>query len=152
MNRRSFLATAASGVTVGIAGCSNVFGSGLSESDFDVGMRASAFVPAEISVTVGDTLVWGNNNDRPHTVTAYEESIPADAAFFASGGFDSESAARDGYNSDFTGAIDPGNTYEHTFEVPGSYSYFCVPHEIGGMAGTVEVREATTDQSGTTDV
>ncbi len=139
MDRRSFLASATVGVTAGIAGCMGVFGSNL--PDYDVGMKAAAFVPAEISVSVGDTLVWGNNNDRPHTVTAYEEGIPESAAFFASGGFDSEGAARDGYETDFSGAIDPGDVYEHTFEVAGTYSYFCIPHESGNMVGTVTVKE-----------
>jgi plastocyanin len=139
MDRRSFLMAAATGVTAGIAGCTSVFGSNL--PDYDVGMKASAFVPAEISVSVGDTLVWGNNNDRPHTVTAYEKGIPESATYFASGGFDSEAAARDGYKTDFSGAIDPGNVYEHTFEVPGAYSYFCIPHEKGNMVGTVTVEE-----------
>jgi plastocyanin len=139
MDRRTFLAAAASGGIAGLAGCAGVFGSNAPE--YDVGMRAAAFVPAEIGVSVGDTVVWYNNNDRPHTVTAYEGAIPDEAAFFASGGFDSEGAARDGYESDFSGAIDPGVTYEHTFEVPGSYGYFCVPHEGGGMIGTVEVAE-----------
>jgi plastocyanin len=143
MDRRSFLAAAASGVAAGIAGCTGVFGPSLSESEYDVGMRAAAFVPAAVSVTVGDTLVWGNNNDRPHTVTAYEDGIPEAATFFASGGFDSEAAARDGYETDISGTVDPGETYEHTFEVPGSYSYFCIPHETGGMVGTVEVRKET---------
>lgn len=139
MNRRSFLAAAAAGVSAGVAGCAGVFGS--DPPEFDVGMRASAFVPAEIEVSAGDTVVWYNDNDRPHTVTAYEDAIPGDAEFFASGGFDTEEAARNGYESDFSGALDPGETYEHTFEVPGSYGYFCVPHEYGGMAGTIEVVE-----------
>jgi plastocyanin len=139
MDRRSFLAAAASSVGVGLAGCSDVFGS--DPPEYDVGMRAKAFAPAEIEVTAGDALVWYNNNDRPHTVTAYEDAIPEEAAFFASGGFDSEAAAKKGYESDFSGAIDPGETYEHTFEVPGRYGYFCIPHEVGGMIGAVEVKE-----------
>ena len=74
MDRRSFLAAAASGVTLGVAGCTDVFGPSLPESAYDVGMRAAAFVPATVSIAVDDTLVWGNNNDRPHTVTAYGEA------------------------------------------------------------------------------
>ncbi|MFB6228082.1 MAG: plastocyanin/azurin family copper-binding protein [Halobacteriales archaeon] len=138
MDRRSFLATAAA-TTVGLAGCTNVFGSNL--PDFDIGMQASAFVPREISASPGETVIWGNNNDRPHTVTAYEGAIPESAEFFASGGFDSEKAARDGYNTDLSGVIDPGNVYEHTFEVVGTYNYFCIPHEKGNMIGTVTVEE-----------
>jgi plastocyanin len=145
MDRRSFLAAAASGVTLGVAGCTDVFGPSLPESAYDVGMRAAAFVPATVSIAVGDALVWGNNNDRPHTVTAYGEGIPESAAFFASGGFDSETEARDGWEENMSGGLDRGDTYEHTFEVPGTYSYFCIPHEDppGNMKGVVTVREET---------
>jgi plastocyanin len=27
----------------------------------------------------------------------------------------------------------------HTFDVPGTYQYFCIPHEMAGMTGTVVV-------------
>jgi plastocyanin len=140
MDRRSFLAAVASGTAAGLAGCAGVFGS--DPPEYDVGMRASAFLPETIEITTGDTVVWYNNNDRPHTVTAYEDAIPDAADYFASGGFGSENAARTGYETDFSGAVDPGETYERTFDIPGSYGYFCVPHEIGGMVGTVEVRAA----------
>ncbi|MFC6836159.1 plastocyanin/azurin family copper-binding protein [Halomarina ordinaria] len=136
MRRRTFLA-GATGVSVGLlAGCLG----GSSPSDFDVGMSANAFEPREFEVSVGGTVVWANNGSRSHSVTAYESGIPADAEYFASGDFDSESAARDGY-WDGEGVIDAGEQYEHTFEVPGDYEYFCVPHEGGGMVGTIVVRE-----------
>jgi plastocyanin len=126
-------------VAAGIAGCAGVFGS--DPPEYDVGMRAKAFVPVTIEVSLGDTVVWYNNNDRPHTVTAYDDAIPDGAEYWASGGFDSEEAARDGYQNAVRGVIDPGQTYEHTFNVPGTHEYFCVPHEIGGMVGTVTVSE-----------
>jgi plastocyanin len=34
----------------------------------------------------------------------------------------------------------PGNTYQHTFTVPGTYRYFCQPHESNGMVGEVVVK------------
>jgi plastocyanin len=72
-------------------------------------------------------------------VTAYESGIPDEAAYFASGGYDSEEAAREAWTN-LEGAITSGDTYEHTFEVPGTYHYFCIPHERGGMVGTVTVK------------
>jgi plastocyanin len=33
-----------------------------------------------------------------------------------------------------------GETFEVTFEVPGTYRYVCLPHEDHGMRGTVVVR------------
>jgi plastocyanin len=138
MDRRRFLAAAASGASLGLAGCSGVLGSG-STPEFDVGMRAMAFVPATIEISAGETLVWYNNNDRPHTVTAYDDEIPDEADFFATGDFDSTAAAVEGYENGLRGTVDPGESYEHTFEVPGTYRCFCVPHESGGMIGVVTV-------------
>jgi plastocyanin len=38
-----------------------------------------------------------------------------------------------------SGLISPGKDYSHTFTVPGTYKYFCIPHEAAGMVGTVVV-------------
>ncbi len=138
MDRRSFLATLAAGASAGLAGCG--LGGGSSPGPgYDVGMQASAFTPREVTVAVGETVVWRNTNSRAHTVTAYEDPLPAGAAYFASGGFAAEQAARDGFYERFDGAIASDDTYEHTFERAGEYPYFCIPHERGGMVGTVVV-------------
>lgn len=137
MNRRAFLAAVGVAVT-GVAGCT---GSGATEREGDVGMGAADFRPELLEVAVGETVLWENTGSRMHTVTAYEEAIPDDAAYFASGGYDSESAARDEWFGGFGGAVHSGETYEHTFEVPGEYTYYCIPHEAGGMVGKVVVTE-----------
>jgi len=135
MKRRTFLGTVA-GIEVGaLAGC---VGRGLSSDQYDVGMAANAYEPAEITVDVGTTVVWGNSSSRPHSVTAYESELPDGANYFASGGFESQGAAEDGYFDD-EGVVDPGETYEHTFETVGTHRYFCIPHEAAGMKGTVVV-------------
>ncbi|MFC7156763.1 plastocyanin/azurin family copper-binding protein [Halomarina halobia] len=95
------------------------------------------FEPKEIEVSAGTTVVWENVGSVGHTVTAYEDEIPEDAAYFASGDFDSEQAAEDGYPDQ--GNITEGGTYEHTFETSGTYEYYCIPHEMNGMVGTVTV-------------
>jgi plastocyanin len=137
MKRRTFLATAAGAGTAAVAGC---LGAG-STGEYDVGMSHHSFLPAETEVTVGETVVWGNNGSRGHTVTAYEDGIPEDATYFASGGFESEAAARDAWRSGGAGNVAPGDRFSHTFEVPGTYSYVCIPHEPQGMVGTVRVVE-----------
>lgn len=96
------------------------------------------FVPASVTVSVGDTVRWENVGSLGHTVTAYGGKIPDGAAYFASGGFDSEDAARNGYPD---GDVAGGESYEHTFETAGTYEYFCVPHEMSGMKGEVVVEE-----------
>ncbi|MDY6819952.1 MAG: plastocyanin/azurin family copper-binding protein [Halobacteriales archaeon] len=143
MQRRRFLGAAGGLATTALAGCAGLIGAADSSepADYDVGMTASLFRPPEIEVAVGETVVWKNTNSRIHTVTAYEDSLPEGAAYFATGGFDSESAAREGYSNGLKGGIDSGQTYSHTFEVPGTYGYFCVPHERAGMTGTVVVTE-----------
>ena len=138
VSRRRVLAALGTAAAVGVAGCAG--GGGASaQDDYDVGMTAVAFDPTEITVSVGDTVVWANTSSRGHTVTAYDSGIPDDAAFFASGGYDSTEAARDAFGSGLGGLIDSGDTWSHTFEVPGEYEYLCIPHEASGMIGTVVV-------------
>lgn len=103
------------------------------------------FDPADITISPGDTLVWRNVGAVGHSVTAYENEIPDDAAYFASGGFDSEEAARSGYPE---GDIPGGETYEHTFETEGEYGYFCIPHESAGMTGTITVEPGGAPSTG----
>ena len=33
-----------------------------------------------------------------------------------------------------------GETYDHTFTAAGTYPYFCLPHGVLGMTGTVVVK------------
>lgn len=139
ISRRRALAALGTAAAVGVAGCSG--GGGSAGDDYDVGMTAVAFDPAEITVSVGDTVVWANTSSRGHTVTAYDSGIPDDAQFFASGGYDSTQAARDAFGSELGGLIESGDTWSHTFEVAGEYEYLCIPHEASGMVGTVVVEE-----------
>lgn len=98
------------------------------------------FRPETLEIEVGMRVKWVNLGRKPHTVTAYEDRIPEEAEYFASGGFEGEQAARDGYWEEKKGIVDPGSPYTHLFEVPGEYDYFCVPHEeLGPMVGTVNV-------------
>ncbi|KOX96521.1 MULTISPECIES: plastocyanin/azurin family copper-binding protein [Halorubrum] len=141
MYRRRFLrrtgGVASAAAAVGLAGCAGVGG----EPDYDVGMLAAAYQPREVTVSVGDTVVWKNTSARAHTVTATDGGIPDDAEFFASGGFDDYDAALSAWQSDFGGRLENGDRYEHTFTVPGTYEYVCIPHREGGMFGTVVVEE-----------
>jgi plastocyanin len=133
MRRRRFLAVAGAGATTSLAGCTAL---GSNDGSYDVGMTAVAFDPVEVTVSVGESVVWRNTSSRGHTVTAYGNAIPADAEFFASGDPESEAAAREEWRDDL---IDPGESYRHRFEVPGRHEYFCIPHEQAGMVGTVVV-------------
>ena len=110
------------------------------DADHVVDMQAVAFAPEELTVSVGDTVAWKHAGGEAHNVVAYEEELPDDATYWASGGFESESAAREGWENG-EGAVQSGQSYVHTFETAGEHGYFCVPHEAAGMAGTVIVEE-----------
>lgn len=134
ISRRTFLQNV--GTATGSAAVAGCLSSGDS-SPKTVETHQTRFSPATVTITAGATLRWKNTTEIEHTVTAYEEKIPDEAVYFTSGGFDSEQAAR---NKVTEGLIAPGETYQHTFEQPGMYEYFCIPHESSGMIGTIHVK------------
>lgn len=132
MRRREALRAIGSASAIGLAGCLGAGASGPKVVDM-VGLE---FKPRRVSVAVGATVEWVNESEIGHTVTAYGDRIPAGAGYWASGGFETEAAAR----RDLAGGlITADGTYRHTFEVAGEHPYFCVPHEGSGMAGVVAV-------------
>jgi plastocyanin len=137
MRRRQALAAVGTALA-GFGGCAAA-GSRAGGDDYDVGMTAAAFRPVEVTVGAGDEVVWRNTSSRAHSVTAYEDRIPDEATYFASGGFESETAARDGWADGLSGNVNSGDEYSRRFEAPGTYEYFCIPHERAGMVGRVVV-------------
>lgn len=70
------------------------------------------YSPNVVTVKVGTTVTWVNNDDQAHTVT--------------SGSVDGYSGTPDGkFDSGF---IDPGGSWSYTFTEPGVYTYYCLPH------------------------
>jgi len=149
MQRRAFLAAGTGLATTALAGC---IGPSLGSTDYDIGMQSNAFVPEPrvegedpptFAASVGWTVVWANSGSRNHTVPAYDDGVPESADYFASGGFENETAAREAWakSVDGGGIVRPGQTYEHSFELPGDYYYVCIPHEAAGMIGKVVVSE-----------
>ncbi|EJN56987.1 plastocyanin/azurin family copper-binding protein [Halogranum rubrum] len=136
MNRRQVLRLGGAAlVATASAGCSSAGGS---EDVTRVSMAENfAFDPKRVTISAGTTVRWINDSEVGHTVTAYDGQIPSDAAYFASGGFESEKAARNDVSG---GLLVAGETYEHTFDVAGTYEYVCIPHESSGMTGTVVVK------------
>ena len=76
------------------------------------------YIPASVSINVGDTVSWPNEDTAAHTVTA------GSAADGPSGAFDSS-------------LLIAGGVYEHTFDSAGSYDYYCMVHPW--MVGDVQV-------------
>lgn len=131
MNRRAALRTIGAAATVGLAGCL-----GGSNGPKTVSMVGLEYQPRQVSVRVGGTVEWVNDSDIGHSVTAYGDRLPEDATYFATGGFETEAAARADVEAGLIGA---DGTFSHTFETAGEHPYFCVPHEGSGMTGVVVV-------------
>jgi len=68
-----------------------------------VTMKNLVFVPTKLNVPLGTTIVWQNDDPVPHSVTGPD------------GTFDS-------------GLIQPGASYSHQFNRPGTYKITCKPH------------------------
>ncbi|PGF14976.1 halocyanin [Natrinema sp. CBA1119] len=144
MHRRAYLAAVGTAASTGLAGCSSALSvledDPCTGDDCHIGMNRTEFLPAEYEVSVGDTVIWKNTSEADHTVTAYEALIPDDAEYFASGGYESQAAAYDAWD-DRGGRLGTRETFEHTFEIPGTYEYFCIPHEGAEMTGEIVVSE-----------
>jgi plastocyanin len=103
-----------------------------SKADAVVGMTNTLdFKPDTVRIPQGHTVRWENSSVIVHTVTA----DPADATL------DESVRLPDGAAPFNSGNLDPKATFEHTFDVPGTYRYFCIPHEGTKMYGTVIVED-----------
>jgi plastocyanin len=87
------------------------------------------FDPATLTVPRGTTVTWRNASQVVHTVT----DDPNKAANKADAEVPSGAQTWD------SGDVNPGQTFTHTFDTPGTYKYFCQPHETAGMVATIIV-------------
>jgi plastocyanin len=84
-----------------------------SGSTADVAIANFSFSPDTLTVKVGTTVTWTNQDSVEHTVTS-------DTGLFDSG------------------ALAQGKTFSYTFTAAGTYPYHCTPHHAK-MAGSVVV-------------
>ncbi|NLF12044.1 MAG: cupredoxin family copper-binding protein [Anaerolineaceae bacterium] len=89
--------------------------------EVEVNIADFNYDPQDLTVQVGDTVTWTNNDDVAHTVTAGTPDSPM-------GEFDS-------------GELQPGDTFSYTFDQAGTFDYFCTLHP--DMTASVTVEEAT---------
>ena len=99
-------------------------------------MANHSFTPETIEINPGEVVEWANDTDEAHTVTAVEDSLPAGAEYFSSGSASGEQEAKKNLAEEL---MDPGETFEWTFDEPGTYRYYCIPHKADGMVGSVVV-------------
>lgn len=145
MNRRAYLAVFASASTAALAGCSvlgALDGEPCDGDRCDIGMTRNEFVPEEYEVSVGEPVVWQNTSEADHTVTAYPNPLFEEGeTYFATGGYDDFDTAYEEWWDDRGGRLGTRETFEHTFSVPGTYDYVCLPHEAAAMVGRIVVTE-----------
>jgi plastocyanin len=108
------------GVGAALAGCggagapgpSAVAASAATSSGTGVTIKNFAFQPRTITVPVGMSITWTNQDSSIHTVTANDRS----------------------FNS---GNLTQGQRFSHAFSRPGTYAYHCDIHQY--MTGSVIV-------------
>ncbi len=71
------------------------------------------FTPNTLTVTVGMTVTWVNQDDTPHRVASTDNVFASDA-------------------------LDTGDRYTYRFTAPGTYRYYCSIHPK--MTGTIIVQ------------
>jgi plastocyanin len=87
-------------------------------ADLEVKIDNFTFGPQQLTVKVGDTVTWTNEDDIPHTVVSIGH-----------------------YRSQ---ALDTGDKFTFTFKTPGTFQYFCGLHPQ--MQGTVVVQGTAATQ------
>lgn len=95
-----------------------------------VTMGSMSFNPPTITITAGEQVVWKNASAYFHNVVDDPERVinRVDVSF-PSGSIPFGSPL-----------VQPGTSFYHVFDKPGTYHYVCVLHETSGMRGTVIVR------------
>jgi plastocyanin len=91
------------------------------------------FDPESATIRAGETIRWVNASAMPHTATGDPEQNPVDATN------PEYVVLPDGAEPWGSDMLQPGDTFEHTFTVPGRYEYLCIPHVLSGMRGSIEV-------------
>ena len=86
------------------------------------------YKPAVLTVQRGTKVVWKNMTLVPHDM---KRCSKATCNVSAGTGTDKK------FNSPM---VSPKKTYAYTFNKPGTYVYYCVPHEYVVMHGTIIVR------------
>jgi plastocyanin len=91
------------------------------------------FVPQQVRVEPGTTVMWTNNGRSPHNIVASNKRQDFGAPFGVK-----------------TTKFGPGDDYEFTFTTPGTYAYYCTLHgtPTSGMNGTVVVGAGSSSGSG----
>lgn len=122
---------AALGAILALALLPNPAGAATGPIVIKMGDTPAVYEPAQVTVKVGEPVQWINTGKTVHSVTLVPDDAqnPKDA---------SEPKGAKTFDSGF---MPPGGKFSYTFTMPGTYHYFCVPHEKAGMVGVVIVKK-----------
>lgn len=95
-----------------------------------VAMSDMGFVPQTLIVNTGERVTWKNSSEVTHNVVA----DPSKALYRV------DVKLPSGVSPFGSGYLQPGQSFSHTFELPGVYHYVCTLHEGSGMKGTIIVK------------
>jgi len=84
-------------------------------ADATVKIENFTFAPQNLTVKIGTTVTWDNEDDIPHTIASSTKLFRSNA-------------------------LDTGDRFSFTFTTPGVYQYFCSLHPH--MIGTIVVEPA----------
>lgn len=96
--------------------------------------NALRFEPASVTIHTGQTVTWVNDSALPHSTTDDPAKNPV------ANQFPQYSQLPDGAPAWNSGLLQPGQTFSETFTTAGTYDYFCIPHILSGMRGTIIVQ------------
>ena len=138
-------------VTCGMLVCFVVLPAVLARAaDSTVSVRDSYYQPAYRVILAGDTVTWVVVGNQGHTVTEFDEDFDSSSNSNPTG---AGHCRGDLLNSD--DCLRNGDTYQRTFDAPGTSKYFCKVHgtdtedpdpKLGaqaqpcGMCGIISVR------------
>jgi plastocyanin len=118
----------------------------------DQAIQGMAFLPADVWINVGDTIVWTVQSAEIHTVTflppgqtppPFNQNDPKQVLPQGGSVYDGTSYYNSGLMSTMTDMPVPGGQrYRLTFGVTGDFTFYCLVHP--GMIGHVHVRPAGT--------
>ena len=90
--------------------------------EFEVGMSGWEFDPANLTINVGDTVIWINDDDTRHKLS-FEDKLPG------------------GPTRDDAHKFNVGDKFHFKFTKAGKYKYTCITHEGQDMVGLVIVKD-----------
>jgi len=97
----------------------------IGQTSHNVDVTSNIFTPAEITINMGDTVIWTNTQGN-HNVNGLQSKFPSNPESFGND-------------------VGSGWVFSHVFTLPGIYDYQCDPHVQFGMVGKVIVMEDPPD-------